>query len=135
MPPLLLLFHPNPRQTLTHRRWLIEIPTGKQVLLAAQDGMLFVRFVAVLESALAVHVLPILNWHERRQGKVGREAGLEQTTAVVGGGNLTTHAGAASVLQKEGARRDDAAIAELSAAIDHCSDTLKTAACLMSLNE
>lgn len=113
----------------------MELPTGKHVLLAAQDGALFLRFVAVLDSALGVQVLPIKQWHEGRQGEVRREAGLDQTTAVLGGKILATPTCTASVLNKEGARADDAASAELSTAVDHCSETLKAAACLMSLNE
>lgn len=128
-----------PRNTSqnAYRQWLIEVPAGKQALLDDQERALFLQFVAVLDAALGAQMPAIKDWHERRQGGRGHEVEEEQTTATAVAGpepSISPTAGA-SMPTRKGVRRDEAALPDLSTAVDCCSEVLKAASCLMSLTE
>lgn len=88
------------------RQWLADLPAGKRALLAAENGALFLRFVAVLDAVLGVHVLAIEDWHTRSLGAGQHEVGRQQQAVE---------------------------LADLGSAIDNCSEVLKATASLMSL--
>eukprot|EP00752_Nemacystus_decipiens_P004263 g3894.t1 len=86
--------------------WLADLPAGRRALLAAEDGTIFFRFVAVLDAALGVQVRAIEDWNTRRLGAGQHELGQQQA----------------------------AELANLGSAIDNCSEVLKATASLVSLN-
>lgn len=74
-------------------------------MLAAENGALFLRFVALLDSVLGAQVLAIEDWHTRGLGAGQHDVGQQQAAELAG----------------------------LGSAIDNCSEVLKAAASLMSL--
>lgn len=117
-PPPAALTQQRTRQEMALRmvvslRWLAEAPVGKRALLKAQNGVIFIGCVAVLGEALNMQASVIKRWHGSGRGVSGRAIGAELVGEGEGG----------------------VAAADLSAALDACSEVLKTAASLMSLTK
>lgn len=99
-------------------RWLVEVPAGKRALLEAQDGCIFMGCIAVLDEVLDMQASVIKRWHGRGDA-VSRRA-LEA---------------AGAELEPKDTEDGGVTATDLSAALDACSEVLKTAASLMSLTK
>eukprot|EP00903_Cladosiphon_okamuranus_P018216 g16755.t1 len=92
-------------RTAASLQWLTDLPAGKRVLLAGENGAIFLRFVAVLDAVLWVQALAIEDWRTHRLGTGQRGPGQRQA----------------------------AELADLGSSMDNCSEILKATASLMSL--
>jgi len=89
------------------RQWLAELPAGKRALLEAQDGAVFLEFLAALDAVLGMQALPLEEWRAQHSSAQGEnELGQEQATG----------------------------LASLTTAVDSCSEILKGTASLLSLD-
>lgn len=95
-------------------RWFAEVPAGKRALLIAQDGGVLIGCIAVLGEALDLQASAIKKWHGR-------------------GGGVARRALVAELEGVGGEEQGGVEAADLSTALDACSEVLKTAAALMSL--
>lgn len=103
-------------------RWLAEVPAGKRALLKAQGGSVFIGCITVLGDALDMRASVIKRWHGRGGGVSGG----------VSGGAVEALGGE---LEPRDSEEGGVAAADLSAALDACSEVLKTAASLVSLTK
>ncbi|CBJ32757.1 conserved unknown protein [Ectocarpus siliculosus] len=108
---------------------LMEVPAGKRALVAAQEGVILLRFIEVLDASLAVQVVATKGLHGRCV--FGQHLGGHS----VGTGASKTDSGvpANAALERKGVGSKDDSAADLYAKIDCCSELLKAAACLMPL--